>query len=56
MRTPNLLLKLAVTVCVVVAGLLLAGCKTTEPASEIPWSVPQDWESSPMMPGMNGGR
>jgi hypothetical protein len=34
--------------------LALAGCYTPpeDHESQMPWSTPQDWESSPMMPGL----
>lgn len=36
-----------------VALLLLSGCQTppVDEDSQMPWNTPQDWESSPMMPG-----
>jgi len=32
---------------------LLSGCQTppVDDESQMPWNTPQDWESSPMMPG-----
>lgn len=50
----RILLAVAVTLAIV----FLAGCQTppSDDESEIPWNTPQDWESSPMLPGFNGAR
>lgn len=32
--------------------LFTAGCATTQD-SDLPWNVPQSWEGSPTLPGMN---
>jgi hypothetical protein len=41
----------------IVAGVLLAGCATTEPdnASARPWNQPRGWETG-LPPGMYEGR
>ncbi len=44
-----------VMVAFAVAALFLGviGCQTPQDRdSQMPWSTPQDWESSPMLPGM----
>jgi hypothetical protein len=30
----------------------LSGCATTADESDLPWNVPQSWEGSPSLPGM----
>lgn len=39
------------------AGLALAaaGCATPNEDSELPWNMPQSWESAPALPGNMGG-
>ena len=39
------------------AGLILAaaGCATTPDESDLPWNMPQSWESAPALPGNMGG-
>lgn len=44
---------------VVVVGFalcaLLTGCDTPDPRpdSELPWNMPQSWETAPSIPGIN---
>ena len=41
---------------VAAAGLALAaGCATPSDESELPWNMPQSWESAPALPGNVGG-
>lgn len=35
---------------------LLSGCATTNEDSDLPWNMPQNWEGSPYIPGLNEGR
>ncbi len=39
------------------AGLVLAaaGCATPSEESDLPWNMPQSWESAPALPGNMGG-
>ena len=39
------------------AGLALAaaGCATPSEESDLPWNMPQSWESAPSLPGNMGG-
>ena len=39
------------------AGLALAaaGCATPAEESDLPWNMPQSWESAPALPGNMGG-
>jgi hypothetical protein len=36
----------------IVFTCLLSGCATTADESDLPWNVPQSWEGSPSLPGM----
>ena len=36
-------------------ALAAAGCATTSDESELPWNMPQSWESAPALPGNMGG-
>ena len=42
---------------VAAAGIALAaaGCATHSDESELPWNMPQSWESAPALPGNVGG-
>ncbi len=42
---------------VAAAGLAFAavGCATPSEESELPWNMPQSWESAPALPGNVGG-
>ena len=39
------------------AGLAFAaaGCATPSEESDLPWNMPQSWESAPSLPGNMGG-
>ena len=45
-------LRIACAAGLLTAGMLLAGCGTTDTPSDIPWNVPQPWEGAPTLPGM----
>ena len=32
-----------------------AGCASTRDESDLPWNMPQSWESAPSLPGNMGG-
>ena len=36
-------------------ALAAAGCATPSDESELPWNMPQSWESAPALPGNMGG-
>lgn len=45
---------ISVALLMAAAGMLsISGCRTPplDEESQMPWNTPQDWESSPMMPG-----
>ena len=35
-------------------GLACAGCATPRDESDLPWNMPQSWESAPSLPGSMG--
>ena len=38
------------------AACLLSGCATTyNEDSDLPWNMPESWEGSPFIPGLNEG-
>ena len=36
-------------------GLACAGCASPQSESDLPWNMPQSWESAPSLPGNMGG-
>jgi hypothetical protein len=35
-------------------GWACAGCASTQDESDLPWNMPQSWESAPSLPGSMG--